>query len=278
MANKRIIFAGCSYTVNTWSGGEPITEPYTFGNFLKQKPKLVIQHIAQSGNSNDASIRQIYEYVKNNNIKDSTIVFQVTHLHRIGGYFNFLKDWVNLQPLILNSHDSNDLESESFTLDNINTHEIKNHHIYGTEISSNMFHPTGDPIRYINLPKETDDEFWREGDSYLRSKVIEYYKLWLLYKYDDFIEFKELLIKIDFLKAYLSSYNNKLSLIYWPDIYPKYEELLKEYKFFQIDGEYSMLRWSKKNNVIGKDTHLIKEGHRILSEELYEHLGNGGYL
>ena len=284
MTTKKIILAGCSYTINTWSGGEPLEKPFIFGEFLDQKDNLLIEHIAVSGNSNDASIRQIYEHVKNNNIKDSTIVFQVTHLHRMGGYFNFLNDWVNLQPLILDSKDSNDLESESFMLDNINTHEINDNQVYGTEVDSNRpingnnVIPNTIPTRYINLPRETDDEFWTDGDSYLRNKVIEYYKLWLQYKYDDFIEFKELLIKIDFLKAYLASFNNKLSLIYWPDIYPKYEEFLKEYNFFKIDGEYSMLRWSKKNNVIGKDTHLTKEGHRILSEKLYEHLGRGGYL
>jgi len=263
MSSKNLILAGCSYTINTWSGGVPVQAPYTFGGFLTHNYKLNVKHIAVSGNSNDASIRQIYDYVKNNNITDSTIVFQVTHLHRIGGYFNFLNNWINLQPHILDSKDSNDLKSESFILDNINTHEIKNSDFYATEV-----YPNG----YINLLNKNDDDFWKEGDFFIKNKIIEYYRLWLQYKYDDFIEFKELLFKIDLLKGYLSQFNNNLSLIYWPDIYPKYEDFLKEYNFFEIDGEYSMLRWSKKNNVIGKDTHLTKEGHKILSEKLYEHL------
>ena len=247
MLTKKIILAGCSYTINTWSDVEPLTPPYTFGGFLQHKYNLNVDHIAVSGNSNDASIKQIYDYVKDNEVKDSIIVFQVTHLHRIGGEFNFLDKWINLQPQIL--------DDETFTLDSINTHEIENSEIVGTD--------------YMNLP---DIDEWPTMDSYTRNKIIEYYKLWLQLRYDDFNEFKELLFKIDLLKGYLSQSNNKLLLIYWPDIYPKYQDSLKEYNFFKIDEEYSMLRWSKKNNVIGKDTHLIKEGHELLSDKLYNHI------
>jgi hypothetical protein len=247
MSSKKIILAGCSYTINTWSDGEPLSPPYTFGGFLQHKYNLNVDHIAVSGNSNEASIKQIYNYIKDNDVKDSTIIFQVTHLHRIGGEFNFLNKWINLQPQIL--------DDETFTLDDINTHEIKDSEIVATD--------------YMNLP---DVDEWPELDSYTRNKIIEYYKLWLQLRYDDFHQFKDLLFKIDLLKAYLSQFNNKLLLIYWPDVNSTYKDSLKEYNFLKIDGEYSMLRWSKKNNVIGKDTHLIKVGHELLSDDLYKHI------
>ena len=79
-------------------------------------------------------------------------------------------------------------------------------------------------------------------------------------------------MKVKDLIKYLSQFNNKLLLIYWPDVNSNYKDSLKEYNFLKIDGEYSMLRWSKKNNVIGKDTHLIKVGHELLSDDLYKHI------
>jgi hypothetical protein len=267
MEDRNIILAGCSYTINTWFGGTPHdpSDPFTFGGFLAHNHSdLKIKHIAVSGNSNDASIRQIYDYVKSNTIKNSTIIFQVTHLHRIGGYFNFLDEWINLQPMILNSHSSKKIEEESFTLDNINTVELSKNQIYGTQVLDQS-QPSYSPIN-------ADDEFWKNGDSYIKERIMDYYKIWLEYKYDDFLEFKELLFKIDLLKGYLSQNNNKLLLMYWPDIYPSYLPYLKEYEFFNIDGEYSMIRWSKKNNVIGDDTHLTLNGHKMLYLKLYDYL------
>jgi hypothetical protein len=263
MSNKKLILAGCSYTIDTWFGGAPFEIPYTFGGFLHHNHNLNVEHIAVSGNSNDASIRQVYDFVKNNNIKDSTVVFQTTHLHRIGGHFNFTDDWINLQPRVLESKTSNKLENESFTLDNFNTYEVGDDEIYGTQLNLKNLD------KYKNL---SDDYFWKSGDSSLKKKVIEYYQLWLQFKYDDFIEFKELMFKLDLLKGYLSQFNNQMVLIYWPDIYPKYIPYLEERNFFNINREYSMMRWSKINNVIGDDTHLKLEGHKLLSKELYEHL------
>lgn len=263
MLSKKLILAGCSYTINTWFGGAPFQIPYTYGGFLNRDYNLDIKHIAVSGNSNDASIRQVYDFVKNNNIKNSVIVFQTTHLHRIGGFFNFTDDWLNIQPAVLNSKTSNKLENESFTLDNFNTREIGDNEVYGTSLNFE------NKDKYKNL---SDDYFWLSEDSFLKKKIIDYYKLWLQYKYDDFIEFKELMFKLDLLKAYLAQFNNEMVIIYWPDIYPKYVPYLKERNSFNINGEYSMMRWSKINNVMGDDTHLRLEGHELLSKELHKHL------
>ena len=81
MSSKKIILAGCSYTINTWSDGEPLIPPYTFGGFLQHKYNLNVDHIAVSGNSNEASIKQIYNYIKDNVKVSSSSIWGCKFIH-----------------------------------------------------------------------------------------------------------------------------------------------------------------------------------------------------
>ena len=78
--------------------------------------------------------------------------------------------------------------------------------------------------------------------------------------------------ELDDLNRLVESSNNKILFLYWSHIVPNVSELKKR-NFLNIDGEYSLLNWSTKNNLLdGKTSHLSQEGHRKLSEIILEQL------
>ena len=92
------------------------------------------------------------------------------------------------------------------------------------------------------------------------------YKTWLQRVYDEDETFNYLLYKIDTLKTYVESTNNKIEFVYWPDIENKIQlQEMKKRNFFNIDGEYSMLKWSTKNKLVDNTSHLHADGHIIFS-------------
>ena len=247
--NMKIVVAGCSFSCTV---KEPEYPTGSYPNILNSD-EFSVDNISVSGNSNDGSIRSIYEYIRHNNSNDTTFILQCTFLHRIGGYFNFLEDWFNIQP---NYRISNlDIgQLESLKINEMFDSTERNAHIYG--------------VNYNFKTKNINDLIWRNVSDTLRDDIIKYYRLWLKLKYDDNIEFNELLFKIDLLNAYVSQSNNKLICMYWPPIEDEYLSKLKEYNFINIDGEYSILNWSLKNKFAADDTHLYYDGHKALSKIL----------
>jgi hypothetical protein len=91
-----------------------------------------------------------------------------------------------------------------------------------------------------------------------------------MYVYDDEEHFKHLLYNVDTLKSYVESTGNKIIFLYWP--YIKNDKELVKRNFFNVDNEYSMLKWSIKNNLVLPDTHLNNNGHTILGGILHDYI------
>ena len=93
------------------------------------------------------------------------------------------------------------------------------------------------------------------------------YKTWLKYVYDEKQNFKELLFKIDTLESFVEKSGNKIMFIYWPEIISE-DELneLKHRKFFNIDDEYSILKWSTINKLHDSTSHLSNDGNILFAK------------
>ena len=68
--------------------------------------------------------------------------------------------------------------------------------------------------------------------------------------------------------------NNKILLMYWPEINNDDElEELKKRNFFNLENEYSILKWSTKYKFLNKkSSHLNIDGHAKVAEELNKFL------
>jgi len=233
MKNK-VIISGCSYSA--YAGFAT-----SYSDNLKRYGYSVY-NMSWCGSSNESIINRIYECIKKNNVTDSLILCQLTYIHRIGWYHNFAKRWIDYQPKYIQTIPKYDVENDSVKF----------------EISMDeTFMEGGDnPI-----PKDiTNDEY----------KILtKMYKTWLEYVYDEDEMFNYLLYKIDTLKAYVDSTGNKIEFIYWPDIQNKQQlKEIEQRNFLNIDGEYSMLKWSTKNNLVDTTSHLHREGHITFSNIL----------
>jgi len=260
MVEQKVVTVGCSYSEEAWpSNSDKIngTKPKNYSDFLNDIDGINCKNLSKSGNSNDASIRQLYYYVKKNNPKDTTFIFQITMLHRHGGFYSFNNKWLNFQPgniRIENKKDIYKIGYKRFIYDELGG-------VRAPLVSDYDF----DSLTYSDL-----NNHLKTNDVEMQQMLIFYNSFILKYKYDDILEFKELLFKIDLIKSFVNKNNNKLLLIFWPKVFPEYIDSLKEYDFFNIDGEYSMLKWSLDNKLIGEDTHLESDGHYKLSKKILE--------
>lgn len=231
----KIIVSGCSYSHTSKT-------PYPF--FLNRKEGYDVENIAYSGQSNDSILKKIYDYIINHNISESLFICQLTYLHRIGWYHSVNSMWMDYQPEFIN-------KIPTFINNELNFE----YHNTKTIISSNTQQIELNTNDYDTLKKM--------------------YQTWLSRVYDDSETFKYLLYKIDTLESFIKNTNNKVIFLYWPDIQNEYQlEELQKRNFFNIDGEYSMLNWSLKNNMIGNDSHLSEYGNEtfanIISVKLKE--------
>jgi hypothetical protein len=228
MKNK-IIVSGCSYSAH--SG----TTPYS--TLLKQKYGYSVYNMAWPGSSNESIINRIYECITKNSLKDSLIICQLTYTHRTGWYHSSIKRWVDYQPRYIQSIPEYNVESDSVKF----------------EISTNETFMEGGETP---IPKDLTKEQFKT--------LTDMYQTWLEYVYDETQMFNYLLYKVDTLKAFVESTGNKIKFIYWPDFKDKSQlEQIKKRDFLNIDGEYSMLKWSTKNKLVDTTSHLNKNGHEI---------------
>jgi hypothetical protein len=229
MKNK-IIVSGCSYSA--W--GYPL--------YLKEKYKLDVESLAISGQSNYSIIRKIYDYITNEDCKNTIFICQLTWLHRIGFYHDITNCWLDYQPNFIN------LIPKYF--DQPNKLEMKYHN---------------ENVKVNEIIKINKDEY---------KELENMYKTYLKYVHNESETFVNLLYKIDTLESFVEKTGNKILFIYWPLIDNEIQiKAFKNRNFFNIDGEYSMLNWSTKNKMLTKiDSHLSNYGHIHFSEILQKYL------
>jgi hypothetical protein len=173
---------------------------------------------------------------------------QLTYTHRIGWYHNFAKRWIDYQPKYIQSIPEYNIENNSVKI----------------QISMDeTFMERGN----FTIPKDITFKHYKI--------LTEMYKTWLQYVYDEDEMFNYLLYKIDTLKSYTDLTNNEIKFIYWPDIQNDTQlSEIKNRNFFNIDNEYSMLKWSVKNKLTDETSHLTKKGHLLFTKLLNQKISN----
>lgn len=242
MMMNNIIISGCSYSSNTG------VTPYStvLGNLSNTK----VTNISWPGQSNESIIRHIREEIKKG-ITNTNFICQLTHLHRLNLYCTLNNKYIDFQPMFIKTVPDIKDGNVVFEVDTENPHKGTLRGI-GTYGSTKHYHAG------------------IEDDMY--PKLFSFYQQYLKYFYDDKNSFNTLMDEIDDLNRLVESSNNKVLFLYWSHVMPNVEELKKR-NFLNINGEYSLLNWSTKNNLLdGKSSHLSQEGHRKLSENILEKL------
>jgi len=193
-------------------------------------------NLSYPGSSNHSILYKVWEYIRANECKGDTFVIQLTYLHRIGWYHQSAGRWIDWQPV--------------FTSPKPNGVEWK--------WDSSITHPNF-PLREGNL-------------SPIQSEMLfSMYKNWLSLVYDEEQEFSYLMYLVDSLSAFISQTGNKVIWLYWPHI-SNPTELVKR-GFFEIGGEYSLLKWSTDSTLLAGNSHLSDIGCKELGVKLSNFLG-----
>lgn len=235
--NSKVIISGCSYS--HFPNG-------SYGTYLNSVYGYDILNISYSGQSNDSILKKIYDFIKLNKISNSVVICQLTYLHRIGWYHNLNSQWMDYQPEFINKIPVYKNDQLDFDYD----------------------------ISKFRLSPYNNNYTLSEFDY---TKLKEMYNTWLSMVYDDNGSFDFLLYKIDTLQSYIEKTNNKILFIYWPEIQNEYQlNELKNRNFLNINEEYSILKWSVKNNMIREDSHLSNYGcnefAKLLNGELHKYM------
>lgn len=198
---------------------------HPYSKFLENDYNVI--NLANEGQSNDKILKDVYDYINKTKCTDTIFICQLTYLHRIGFYHNSIGEWVDYQPQCLYPKPKIKDGKVDFLFSN---------EIAGLNNSGNY-------------------------DSNITSELNSFYKTYLKYIYHDEFNFNSLIYQVDLLSSFVNQSNNKILFIYWPEILNDIQKsLLKDRKFFNIDGEYSMLKWSVSENMIGEDSHLSEIG------------------
>ena len=228
--NSKVIISGCSYS---------FLPNGSYGTQLKNIYGYDVENISYYGQSNDSILKKIYDFIKKNEVSDSLIICQLTYLHRIGWYHHINSLWMDYQPNFINKSPHYKNEKLYFDYD---------------KSESKLTH-------YSEYGEMTNDDF---------DKLKRMYNTWLNMVYDDDATFDYLLYKIDTLQSYIEKTKNKILFIYWPEIQNQYQlSEIQNRNFLNINGEYSILNWSVKNNMIGNDSHLSTIGSIKFSDILH---------
>lgn len=251
MKNYNIIVTGCSYSQK--SG---VRMPYP--NLLNELPNYSVTNLAWPGQSNDTIIRNVKEEIRKG-VTNTLFICQLTHLHRISKFCNVNKKWLDFQPAIVNP--------QPIIKDDKVEFEIK---FFTDEEKRPPYGANGGTVSIYGASSQSDLKFTNE----LYLKLLEWYETYLVYLYDEEHEFYELHHKIDELTSQIKNSGNEILYLYWPDtIYNT--DIFKKNNFLSIDGDYSMMKWSVKNNLTQKnDSHLTIDGHHKLLKHILLHLGD----
>ena len=216
--------------------------------YLTEKYKLNVTKLALPGQSNDSITRKIYDYILNEKCQDTLFICQLTWLHRIGFYHDVTNGWLDYQPNFINL-------TPKYSEEN-NKLEIKYHK---------------DSIK-VNQKIKISEEYYNELENM--------YKTYLKLVHNEKEAFNNLLFKVDSLESFVKKSGNDILFIYWPLLNHETEKTeLQKRKFYNIEGEYSMLNWSTINNKNTQiDSHLSGYGVRVFSDILYSFLTNQTYI
>ena len=231
----KIIISGCSYSCT------PYESSYSY--FLNKQ--YDIKNIAFPGQSNSNIIKKIYEYTIEHKIKNSLIICQYTHLHRIGMYTDVLKKWIDYQPY------------------HMNIETVKN----GIEVLNN---PKSIGTAVKRLYTEWNTLYNISETTF--TELVLMYELYLKNVFNEVKEFEQLMLNTDLLTEWIKATGNDVLFMYWPELNNEKQKIeLNKRNFFNIDSEYSMLKWTTDNNLIDKQTlHLSKYGSEIFGNKLNE--------
>ena len=227
----KIIVSGCSYSCT------PIDE--TYSKYLNEKYGHEVSNISQSGRSNQSIIKNIYDFINVDNIRDSYIVCQLTYTHRLGMFHDIFNRWYNYQP-------------------------------YGVKTISN-----GE----LNLNKIGKDSFLKDFNDLKKNQLaneisndlLKFYETYLKWIYNDEAEFESLMLNVDMLTEWVKLNNNKIMFMYWPGKMNETETMkLKQRNFFNIDGKYSMLDFTKANALVDNHGHMNRKGNEYIAYEINE--------
>lgn len=246
MKNKLII-SGCSYS----HAGTEFHPHINWTNLLKKDYKYDLTQLAIPGQSNESITKKVYDFITKYNPKDSLIICQLTYTHRIGWWHSIANQWSDYQPNYINVIPEID--------------EISDKIIFAHE---------------LNIRDENPRSMFPKGN--VSNKEYEQlknmYLTWLKYVYDENESFKQLLFRIDTLEAYVKQSGNKIMFIYWPDITDDYQlNELKLRNFYNIDGEYSILKWSTKNKLLDDTSHLSYDGNILFASLINDELIKNKY-
>ena len=227
MENK-VIVSGCSYSYGTTS----------YGNVLSKRG-FDVKLISYPGQGNDSIIYKIYKEINKNNLKNIQFICQLTWLHRLSEYLTVSKKWIDYQPNFINIKPTYDELSDSVEFN----HDVN----YGTLNTPDY--------KLLRITKEQYDE------------MMQMYKTYLKYHYDETESFNHLLYKVDTLQTYINETGNTIKFIYWPNISDDYQlNQLKQRNFVNVGGEYSILKWSTKNKLLDGSSHLSETGHETFAQ------------
>jgi len=240
MSNKLIV-SGCSYS----SVGSDTNPESNWVSLLKKEYSYDTIQLAVAGQSNDSITKKIYDFIVKHNPNDCLIICQLTYTHRIGWWHSIVNKWLDYRPNYINVIPEIDEETNKVLFP------------YNNE--QNMWTYTN--FRNENINKKQYDE------------LFAMYQTWLKYVYDESQNFKDLLFKIDTLQSYVNESGNKIMFIYWPEIISENQlNELKDRNFFNIDNEYSMLKWSTINKLHDSTSHLSNDGNitfsKLISDEI----------
>lgn len=187
------------------------------------------------GSSNPSILYKVWDYIQRGECKGDTFIIQLTYLHRIGWYHQSAGRWIDWQPV--------------FTSPKPNGTEWK--------WDASQSHPN-----YSQRETKISD---------VHSEMLSsMYKNWLSLVYDEEEEFRYLMYLVDSLSALISQTGNKAVWLYWPHI-SNPTELVRR-GFFEIEGEYSLLKWSTDSDLLGSDSHLSEIGAFELGKRICEKL------
>jgi hypothetical protein len=239
----KILVSGCSYSI--------VPPNYSYSYFLEKNFGYNVTNVASPGQSNSAIIKKIYDYITEHKITNSLIVCQYTHLHRIGMYTDVLKKWIDYQPYYMNTN-SDGLKSVQNGIEILNNPK---------SINTSLKRLYTEWNKLYNISETTFTE------------LILMYELYLKNVFNEMKEFEQLMLNTDLLTEWIKAMCNDVLFIYWPELNNEYQKIeLNKRNFFNIEGEYSMLKWTiDSNNLLNKtNLHLTSKGNKIFANQLYK--------
>ncbi len=228
---EKIVSLGCSYSCwrQNFDNG--------FVDILSNKLGIPYYNFSIPGNSNEEIIYNFNQKYNKGELKNSLILFQITHLTRLAYWDSDKQDLMSLQlkdvaPFIVR-------ENNGTIISNFNV----------------KFNDIGD------IGKKDKYDLYRN-----------YYK----YAYNDYYEFIKLFNILIHLQSSINLINSKIVFLYFDSYYNNLSEY-DNLNLFKPDGMFSSLEWAVKNKMTYSETdfHLSEKGNFEYADKLFEYINTG---